>query len=77
VIELEDPETISECIAAQIGLFQGIDRAAVVDDLVSLGTAKGAAVSVERALVPAGDAAPKGAVQKIPASSAPSGVATF
>ena len=78
VIYLEDPSTICEAIAAQIGIFE--ERADdVTADLVDVGADKSAAASVSRALVAVGaaDKKAKGSVQKIKSSGAPSGVKTF
>lgn len=80
LILLDDPAGICECIAAQIGVFEGVidspDRA--VDDLISENTSKKIAKSVSRAIVVAGAGdKKKGSIQKVPDSGKSSGLATF
>ncbi len=78
LILLEDPATICECIAGQIGLFESkADAGTLADDLVDAGTDRKAAVSVSRALVPAGSARGRGSIQEVPSSGKSSGLEKF
>lgn len=74
-IYLEDPATICECIAAQIGVLEET-ATDVTGDLVDAGMDRTAALSLSKALVPAGASA-KGSVQKVASSGAASGVKAF
>ncbi len=75
VIELDDPSTVCELIASQIGLFEG--REDIASDLVDAGVDRKTATAVGRALVPASGVAAKGLVQTIPASGSTSGLVNF
>jgi hypothetical protein len=71
VIELDNPEAICECIAAQIGLFEArVDDVAA--DLVKAGVSGSVAAAVGRAIVPA--SAGRAVAQTIPSSGAGSGL---
>ena len=52
VIELDDPDTVCEAIALLIGLHEGVDLAAGVDDLKDFGVDGSTARSVSTALAP-------------------------
>lgn len=77
VIHLDDPATVPECIAGQVGLFADKSVDELVGDLTAEGLSSKAAATVGRALVPVGAGSRRAAVQNVPSSGAPSGIAMF
>jgi hypothetical protein len=78
---LDDAMGICECIASQVGTFEGtLDSSKVESDLIDVGASSRVASAVSKALVPVGAGGgrrARGAIQQIPESGGVSGVSSF